>query len=106
MEDPGAFGTGHDIEIIEVVAVRCADRVIAFRHHHHVAILHRHGFVEAAIVGVDALKGEALGRVDAVVVGFLEPGLGRRGIAVVLVRRVAGTKGTDLFVASSYRSDR
>jgi hypothetical protein len=36
--------------------------MIAARHHHHIAILDRHRLVDLAIVGIDALEGEALGR--------------------------------------------
>src|SRR3546814_11186158 len=75
---PLALRTGHDVQIVEVVAVRRADRMIAARHHHAIAVLHRHGLVDAAVVGIDALKGEALARVEPVVVGLLERGLLRQ----------------------------
>jgi hypothetical protein len=35
-------------------------------------ILYRHRFVERTVIRVDALKGETLRRVEAVVIGFLE----------------------------------
>ena len=70
-------GPGHDVEIIEVVAVRGADRVIAARHQHRVAVADRHRLVEAAVVGIDALERESLRRRQAVVIGFLEQRLRR-----------------------------
>src|SRR3546814_16202381 len=81
---PLALRTGHDVQIVEVVAVRRADRMIAARHHHAIAVLHRHGLVDAAVVGIDALKGEALARVEPVVVGLLARGLLRQRVQVVL----------------------
>src|SRR5688572_859406 len=81
---PGAARTGHDIQIIEVVAVNGGRRVVAARHHDHAAVLDDDGLVERAIVGIDALEGEALRRVEAVVVGFLEQGLQRQVVLVVL----------------------
>src|SRR5688500_14300771 len=69
---PGAARTGHDIQVVKVVAVDGGSRVIAARHHHHAAILDDDRLVERAVVGIDALEGEALRRVEAVVVGFLE----------------------------------
>src|SRR5690606_22945795 len=89
-ERPLPVRAGHDVEVIEVVAVRGADRVVAARYHHHVAVLHRDGFVERTVVGVHALESEALGRLQAVVIGFLELRLHARLGGVVLVRRVAG----------------
>lgn len=46
--------------------------VIALGHHDDVVAFHRHGFIELAVIGVNALKGKALGRVEAVVVGFFQ----------------------------------
>ena len=68
--------------------MRRADRVIAPRHHHHTAIFHGDGFVQAAIVGIDALKGESLRRIEAVVIGFLQAGFAAFNGAVVLVRGI------------------
>jgi hypothetical protein len=69
--------------------VRRPDRVVAARHQHHVAVLDADGLVQAAVVGIDALEGEALGRVDAVIIGLLQRRLLGRNIAVVLMRRIA-----------------
>ena len=62
--------------------------VVALGHQRHVTILHRHGFIEGAVVGVDALEGEALWRVDAVIIGFLQQRLMRKIVLIVLVRRI------------------
>ena len=72
VEDPGPLRPGHDVQIVEIVTVRRADRVIAARHEDDVAIFDAHSFIERAIVGVDALKCEALRRVEAVIVDFFE----------------------------------
>src|SRR5215203_6023355 len=88
-EAPDPAWAGHDIQVIEAVAVRRADRVVAPRHEHDVAVLDRHRLVERAVVGVDALDGVALGRVEAVVIGLLEERLVRQRVAVMLVRRIA-----------------
>src|SRR5215208_5267251 len=88
-EAPDPAWAGHDIQVIEAVAVRRADRVVAPRHEHDVAVLDRHRLVERAVVGVDALDGVALGRVEAVVIGLLEERLVRQRVAVILVRRIA-----------------
>ena len=46
--------------------------MIAPRHKQHIAILDGHGLVEAAIIGLNALEGEALGRIDTVIIGLLQ----------------------------------
>ena len=63
--------------------------VIALGHQHDIAVLDRHGFVQAAVVGIDALEAEALRRVEAVVVGLFQMGFARQVVPVVLVWRVA-----------------
>ena len=83
-ELPLPHRAGHHVEIPEVVPVRRADRVIAARHQHHVAVADRHGLVEGAVVRVDALEGKALRRIEAMVIGLLEIAsrpAGRRGRA-------------------------
>ena len=72
VEAPGALRAGHHVEIIEVVAVRGADGVIAARHQHHIAVADRHRLVEFAVVGVDPLQRETLRRRKAVIVGLLQ----------------------------------
>ena len=89
LEDPEPVRASHHVEVVQVVAVRRHHRVIAARHHHDVVVLHRAGLVQAAVVGVDALEGEALRRVQPVVVGLFELRLGGRRLGVVLVRRIA-----------------
>src|SRR6218665_484094 len=48
--------------------------VVAARHQHHIVVLDHAGFVQAPVVGVDALERKALRRVEPVVVGFFQPG--------------------------------
>src|SRR5437667_12838946 len=67
-EMPRAGRTGHHVEIIRIVAVGHDYRVIPARDHHDVVILDRHRLVERAVVGIDALAGETLRRVEAGVV--------------------------------------
>src|SRR5262249_49469974 len=57
--------------------------------HDHIVILDRKRLIDAAVVGVDALEGEALWGIETVVVGFLERALQRQIIGIVLVRRIA-----------------
>ena len=61
VEFPGALRPRHHIEIIEIVAMRGGAGVIALGHQRHIAVLHRHRLVERAVIGIDALEGEALG---------------------------------------------
>src|SRR3546814_3497912 len=69
--------------------MRRCDRVIAARHHHHLAVAYGDRLVEIARVGIDALEGEPLWGIEPVVIGLLERGFLTRHIAVVLVRRIA-----------------
>src|SRR3546814_7444318 len=69
--------------------MRRCDRVIAARHHHHLAVADGDRLVEIARVGIDALEGEPLWGIEPVVIGLLERGFLTRHIAVVLVRRIA-----------------
>src|SRR5690606_7055674 len=88
-EQPLALRTGHDIQVVQLVAVRRSDRMVATRHEHDVAILHRQGFIQRAIVGIDALESEALRRIQAMVVSLLERSFLPGHRRVVLVRRIA-----------------
>src|SRR2546429_248037 len=78
----------HDVQVIELEAVRSADRVVAAWHQNDVAILDAEGLVQRPIVRVDALESEARRGRQAVIVDLLELGLPDL-LAVVLVRRVA-----------------
>src|SRR5690554_73548 len=89
-EQPAPLRPRHDVEVVQVVAVGGADRVVAARHQHRVAVADGDGLVERAVAGVDALERKALRRADAVVVGFLQRGFLAGHGGVVLVRRVAG----------------
>jgi hypothetical protein len=64
-------------------------RVVASRDHDNVMIFNRARLVERAVIGVYPLEGEALGRTQAVIIGFLQLRFARRIFAIVLVRRVA-----------------
>ena len=71
-EAPLPHRPGHHVEIIKIEAGRRADRVIAPRHLHHVAVGHRHRLVERKVGGVDTLHGKSDPAREAVVVGLLE----------------------------------
>ena len=62
--------------------------VITARHHHHVVVLNRTGFVDVAVVRIDPLERKTLRRAEPVVIGFLQLGFGRRCFGIVFVRRV------------------
>src|SRR5690606_27529386 len=51
VEYPGPLWTSHDVEIVEIVTVWRADRMIASRHQHHIAVFHAYRFIERAVVG-------------------------------------------------------
>src|SRR5438552_8630256 len=90
LEMPFALRSGHHIEIVGSVAVRHDDRMIAPWNHDDVVILDGERLVQVAIVGVDALEGEALRRIEPVIIGFLERALDWEIVGVVLVRRITG----------------
>jgi Na+-driven multidrug efflux pump len=85
---PYPLRAGHDVEIVEIVAVAGGAGVVALRHQRHVAVLQHHRLVERAVVGVDALEAEALRRVEAVVIGLLEEAFVRQVVLIMLVRRI------------------
>src|SRR5205807_9191676 len=85
---PAPHRPRHDVQVIELEAVRSADRVVAAWHQNDVAILDAEGLVQRPIVRVDALESEARRGRKAVIVDLLELGLPDL-LAVVLVRRVA-----------------
>ena len=66
---PLALRPGHGVEVVEVVAVWCADRMVALRHQHHGFVGHAHGFIQRTVIGVDALECKTLRRVQTVIVG-------------------------------------
>src|SRR2546425_11671286 len=86
---PYAVSPGHDIEIIEIKARSRGYDVIALWHQHQVSIVNCNCFIEA-IVGVDALKGETIGGLKAMVIGLLQVSLMRRGLSIMFVRRERG----------------
>ncbi len=90
VEAPDALRPGHDVQVVQLVAMRGAAGMIASGHEHDVAVLHGHALVERAVVGIDALEGKALRRIEPVVVGFLQLGLVRQIVGVVLMARVGG----------------
>ena len=83
-EHPFAAWPGHDVEVVQVIAMGGGHGMIAARHHDDVAVVNGDGFVNGPIIGVDTLEGEALRRVYAVVVGFLKVAFLGQGIAVVM----------------------
>ena len=72
VEAPDAFRSGHHVEVVTRVTMRCSVRVVAARHQHQIAVAQRHRLVQFTIVGIHTLKRETLWRVDAMVVGFFE----------------------------------
>jgi hypothetical protein len=60
VEDPLAHRPGHDIEIIEVIAMRRADRMVPSRYENNITVLHTDCFIDAAVIRVDTLEREAL----------------------------------------------
>jgi hypothetical protein len=86
---PDAFGTCHDIEVIGLVAMRDHDGMITTRHQDNVSVLDSHRLIDIARVAIDALEYEALGWVDAMVIGFLKQAFCGDVVYVVLVWRIA-----------------
>src|SRR5215213_1426529 len=96
---PLSNGTGHDVEVVEVVARRRSDHVVTLRHQHHIPVVERQGLVERAVFGIDPLQRETLLRPEPVIVGLLKVPLARGIVLVVLVRRIArpvAVRGQDL----------
>ena len=89
VEMPDALWTRHDVEVIGFVAVGDDDGMVTARHQNHVSILNGKGLVKVARVAVDALKDEALRRIDAMIIGLLQQALLWDIVYVVLVRGVA-----------------
>src|SRR5690349_7735992 len=89
-EDPVTIRPCHHVEIIAVISMRGANRMIASGDHDDVTVLDGDGLVDRSIVGIDPLDRKALRRIEAVIIGFLQSGLFALGRRVVLVRRIAG----------------
>jgi hypothetical protein len=60
VDHPCSMRTGHDVQVVEIVAVGGTNRVVAARHHYNVAILYAQRFVEIAQPGIDALEPKTL----------------------------------------------
>ena len=90
VEYPLSLRASHDIQVIEIVAVRRTYRVVAFGHHDDIVVRHGHGFVQAAIIGINALKRESLGWIDTVVIGLFETRFLRPAISIMLVWGITG----------------
>ena len=73
-KNPIALGTRHDIKIVEVIAMSRANGMVAAGHEDDVAVVHAHGLVEIAVIGIDALKRKTLRGLQAMVVRFLQHG--------------------------------
>ena len=52
--------------------MRSAARMVTTGDLHDIAIMDRHGFIQRAIVCVDALETKALGRIKSMIVGLFE----------------------------------
>ena len=84
---PFAIRTGHYVQIVAVIPGNRRHRMVAARHHDHIVVVGSHAGIEAAIIGVDALEGKTLRRIETVIVGLFQLGLLSRQRRVVLVRR-------------------
>jgi hypothetical protein len=76
-EHPETGRAGHHVEVIQVVAVRAPPPGGSRAAPSPRRGPRRPGLVQAAVIGVDALESEALRRVQAVVIGLLQPRLHR-----------------------------
>ena len=86
---PNALRTCHNVEVIGFVSIRDDDGMVTPRYEDDIAVLHGHGLVNVTRVAVDAVKDEALRRIDAMIIGFLELALQRDVVDVVFVGRIA-----------------
>src|ERR671914_284340 len=86
---PLSNGTGHDVEVVEVVARWRRDNMVTLRHQHHITVVERQGLVERTVFGVNPLQRETLLGPEPVIVGLLKVPLARGIVLVVLVRRIA-----------------
>ena len=59
-KSPGPARTGHDIEVIHLIAIGRAAGVMPPRDQRDVVVLHRHRLVQGAVLGIDPLDAEAL----------------------------------------------
>ena len=88
VEFPGPPGPSHDVEVVQLIAMDRRAGVIAPGHQGHIAIFHRHGFIELAVIGVNPLEGKALGWVDPVIIGLFQSRLVGQFVFVMLVGRI------------------
>src|SRR5215213_4042916 len=88
VEFPAAFWSGHNVEIIEVIAVQRRARMIALGHQRHVSVFNGDRFIERSVFGVDALECEPLLWVDAMIIDFLEQRFMGKIVLIMLVRRI------------------
>ncbi len=58
--NPIALRTGHDIQVVQVITVSGADRMVAARHQDDIAVVHANGFVEIALIGIHTLESKSL----------------------------------------------
>jgi hypothetical protein len=72
MRLPYAVRTSHHVQIVHVIAVRRAYRVIALRNENHLAILNRQSFVYATVVVIDPLYGETGRWFNPIIIYFLK----------------------------------
>ena len=77
-ELPDTLRPGHDVEVIALIAMRGAHRVIATRDQHHRPVLGGHGLVKLPAVIIDPVQDKALWRVHAMIVGFFKIGFFRK----------------------------
>ena len=59
-KNPITFRTRHDIQVVQVITVSCADGMIAPGHQDHIAVVHANRFVEITLIGVHTLESKSL----------------------------------------------
>lgn len=74
LEAPFAKRPGHDVQVVELAALRGTAGMVAPGHQDHVVVFHCHRHVRRPVLGEDPLETEALSRVDAVVTGLFRVG--------------------------------
>src|SRR6266516_4754208 len=87
-EEPFADRAGHRVQVVAVVPGRGGDDVIAAGNEDGVIVASADRDVQVARFRVDALEGEALPRIELVVIKLLEGALDARLVLVVLVGRI------------------
>ena len=89
LETPDALWPCHHIQIIDIISMRCRDRMIAARDEHDIGIVECHSFIDRPVIGIDSLKPEPLSGIDAMIIGFFQKRFVWQIILIVLVGWIA-----------------